>query len=87
MLSSKRYQSEALKTPYPPQKNVVPELSKKLSVKMPLPKKNEKTKRRKVVKRREKDRRPLGMSQLVVSSVTLFCHSEQKRPEPALGAL
>lgn len=37
MLSSKHYQSEELKPPYPPQKNVVPELSKKLSAKMPLP--------------------------------------------------
>lgn len=47
MLSSKRYQREELKTPYPPQKYVVSELSKKLPVKLPLPRKNEKTKERK----------------------------------------
>lgn len=79
MPPSKNYQSEELKTSYPPQKDTVPELS----VKMPLPWKTETQKERNCGEKRVR-KISLSPSSLVFSEA-LGCHSEQERPEPVLG--
>lgn len=81
MPPSKNYQSEELKTSYPPQKVTVPELS----VKMPLPWKMQTQKERNCGEKRVwKIGGHLSPSSLVFSEA-LRCHSEQERPESVLG--